>query len=107
MTRTKSLLPVNWVLTSKQNTEPADLLLVSQYEVNQLFEEIYMTSARVKLATYEPSITKSILAIDVARQSLWSNGRVFHAYLVAEEIDAAKLTYEGLRQMIEAFMVAN
>ena len=64
------LRPVNWVLTSKQNTKPADSLLVSQYEINQLFDELYSTSARVKLHTYEPRVTKSMRAVDVAPPGL-------------------------------------
>lgn len=64
------LRPVNWVLTSKQYTEPAHSLLVSQYEVNQLFEEIYAHSAEVKLHTYEPRVTKSMRAVDVAPPGL-------------------------------------
>lgn len=64
------LRPVNWVLASKQNAKPTDLLLVSQYEVNQLFEEIHAPSAKVKLLTYEPRVTKSMRAVDLAPPGL-------------------------------------
>lgn len=59
------LRPVNWILTSKQYGEPADLLLVSQYEVNQLFEHIYTNTAKVELHTYEPRVTKAMRAVDL------------------------------------------
>lgn len=64
------LRPVNWILTSKQDAEPADLLLVSQYEVNQLFDYLYAPSAKVKLHTYEPRVTKSMRAVDLAPSDL-------------------------------------
>ena len=58
--------PANWILTSNQNPKPADLLLISQYEANQLFDYIHATSSRVKLHTYEPRVTKSMRAVDLA-----------------------------------------
>ncbi|KAL9068327.1 MAG: hypothetical protein Q9161_006250 [Pseudevernia consocians] len=64
------LRPTNWILTSKQDTKPADLLLVSQYEVNQLFGELYANSARVKLHSYKPRVTKSMCAADLAPPGL-------------------------------------
>ena len=66
------LRPANWILASKQSAKPTDLLLVSQYEVNQLFDEIYASSAKVKLLTYEPRVTKFLRAVDLAPPGLVS-----------------------------------
>ena len=60
------LRPTNWILTTKQSAKPTELLLISQYEVNQLFDEIHATSSPVKLHTYEPRVTKSMRAVDLA-----------------------------------------
>lgn len=64
------LRPGTWILTSKHAAKPTDLLLISQYEANQLFEEIRAKSAGVKLHTYEPRVTKSMRAIDSAPPGL-------------------------------------
>ena len=64
------LRPANWILTIKQSAKPTELLLISQYEVNQLFDDINATSAPVKLHTYEPRITKSMRAVDLAPPNL-------------------------------------
>lgn len=64
------LRPTNWVLTSKQDGMPVNLLLlVSQYEVNQLFGEIHAKSSKVKLHVYEPRVTKSTRAVDLVSPS--------------------------------------
>lgn len=60
------LRPANWIITSNQNPKPTNLLLISQYEANQLFDDIHVTPARVKLHTYEPRVAKCIRAVDVA-----------------------------------------
>lgn len=60
------LRPANWVLTSNKDAKPADLLLLSQYEVNQLFKDIHATSSKVTLHTYEPRVTKSMRAVDMS-----------------------------------------
>ena len=64
------LRPANWILTSKQYANPTNLLLVSQYEVNQLFEDIFAPSTNVKLLKYEPRVTKSMRAVDLAPPGL-------------------------------------
>ncbi|KAL8995723.1 MAG: hypothetical protein Q9188_006743 [Gyalolechia gomerana] len=57
--------PVHWLLVS---TDPAvqNILLVSQYEVNQLFDEIHEPNSRVALVCYEPRVTRSMLSLDVS-----------------------------------------
>lgn len=64
------LRPAIWILTSKDITSPTDLLLISQYEANQLFEDIHASSANVKLHTYEPRVTKAMRAVDLAPPGL-------------------------------------
>ena len=64
------LRPTNWILTTKRSAKPTELLLISQYEVNQLFDEIHATSSPVKLHTYEPRVTKSMRAVDLAPPNL-------------------------------------
>lgn len=64
------LRPANWALTSNRNPKPTDLLLISQYEANQLFDEIHAAYARVKLHTYEPRVKKSMRAVDLAPPDL-------------------------------------
>ena len=64
------LRPANWILSQRPNVKQADLLLISQYEVNQLFDRIHTKSAPVKLHTYEPRVTKSMRAIDLAPPNL-------------------------------------
>ena len=64
------LRPVNWVLTSNQTPKPTDLLLISQYEANQLFDDIHASSAPVDLHSYEPRVTKSMRAVDIAPHNL-------------------------------------
>ena len=64
------LRPANWVLTINQSAKPTELLLISQYEANQLFDDIQANSARVKLHTYEPRVRKSMRAVDLAPPNL-------------------------------------
>ena len=56
--------PVNWVLTSKVETEPTFFLLISQYEVNQLLDDIRSLDSAVHLHQYEPRVTKSMKSTD-------------------------------------------
>lgn len=59
--------PANWVLTSKHETYATALLLISQYEVNELLNEIHSPSSHVNLHIYEPRVTKSMRSVDNAR----------------------------------------
>ena len=58
------LRPVNWVLTSKQEIKPSFLLIISQYEANELMPKIQAPSSGVKLHVYEPRVTKSMGSVD-------------------------------------------
>lgn len=64
------LRPTNWILTTNQSAKPTELLLISQYEVNQLFDDIHAKSAPVKLHTYEPRVTQAMRAVDLASPNL-------------------------------------
>ena len=56
--------PVNWVLTSKVEAQPTFFLLISQYEVNQLLDDIRGPNSAVYLHQYEPRVTKSMRSLD-------------------------------------------
>lgn len=56
--------PVNWVLTCKRESNPSFLLIISQYEANELIREIQAPSSAVNLLIYEPRITKSMGSVD-------------------------------------------
>lgn len=58
------LRPVNWLLTSKQEVEPKSLLLISQFEANELLREIQSPKSGVLLHIYEPRVTKSMGSVD-------------------------------------------
>ena len=58
------LRPVNFVLTSKQETRPWFLLLISQYEASELLREIQDPASGVRLQVYEPRTMKSMIAVD-------------------------------------------
>ncbi len=58
------LRPVNWVLTSKQQNKPKSLLIISQYEANELLRNIQAPSSGVNLHIYEPRVTKSMGSVD-------------------------------------------
>lgn len=60
------LRSVNWILTSKAKMSPAELLVISQYELNQLYEAILSKTSKVRLHIYEPRVTKSMRSIDFA-----------------------------------------
>ena len=64
------LRPTNWILTTNRSAKPTELLLISQYEANQLFDDIQANFAHVKLHTYEPRVTKSMRAVDLAPSNL-------------------------------------
>ncbi|KAL8827109.1 MAG: hypothetical protein Q9170_007144 [Blastenia crenularia] len=57
--------PVHWLLLSKE-PQVQGVLLISQYEVNQLFNEIHNPSSSVALIRYEPRVTNTMLPIDKA-----------------------------------------
>ena len=58
------LRPVNWVLTSKQQNKPTSLLIISQYEANELLRDIQAPYSGVNLHIYEPRVTKSMGSVD-------------------------------------------
>ena len=59
------LRPVNFVLTCKREVKPWFLLIISQYEANELLREIQSPESGVRLQVYEPRVTKSMTAVDV------------------------------------------
>ena len=56
--------PVNWVLTNKSASPATQLLVISQYEVNQLFPDITRPSSSVVLHNYEPRVTRAMSSVD-------------------------------------------
>lgn len=56
--------PVNWVLTSKREEPASTLLIISQYEVNQLLNAINAPSSAVILHSYEPRVTRAMSSVD-------------------------------------------
>lgn len=108
------LRPSNWILTSNRNPKPTDLLLISQYEANQLFDDIHATYARVKLHTYEPRVTKSMRAVDLAPPDLvypsvlgWQ--RLTHSLLRELHMFAGQLyfsTFEEYRDFLAEIITA-
>ncbi|KAL8647212.1 MAG: hypothetical protein Q9210_005690 [Variospora velana] len=57
------LRPVHWLLLS-QIPEVESVLLISQFEVNQLLVDILDPSSRVALVCYEPRVTKTMPSLD-------------------------------------------
>ncbi|KAL8989104.1 MAG: hypothetical protein Q9177_001935 [Variospora cf. flavescens] len=55
--------PVRWLLLS-QLPEVKSILLISQFEVNQLLVDILDHSSRVALICYEPRVTKTMPSLD-------------------------------------------
>ena len=64
------LRPVNFVLTCKREVRPSFLLIISQYEANELFRDIRDPSSCVRLQVYEPRVMKSMMAVDVGAGSV-------------------------------------
>ena len=58
------LRPVNWALARKYESGATGLLLLSQFEVNELLHEIGHETSEVTLHIYEPRVTKSMSAVD-------------------------------------------
>ncbi|KAL8968995.1 MAG: hypothetical protein Q9197_004578 [Variospora fuerteventurae] len=57
------LRPVHWLLLSRV-PEVESMLLISQFEVNQLLVDILDHSSRVALICYEPRVTKTMPSLD-------------------------------------------
>ena len=55
---------VNWVLTSKAAPDTPDLVLISQYEANQIYMRTCQEDSKVYLHTYEPRVARSMLPVD-------------------------------------------
>lgn len=62
--------PVNWVLTSQEEPKATQLLIISQFEVNELLREIQKPTAGVYLHMYEPRLTKSMSSVNIGIRSL-------------------------------------
>ena len=58
------LRPVNWILTRKVRGSNTKLLIVSQFEVNNLLNVITNPSSAVVLHSYEPRVTRTMLSVD-------------------------------------------
>ena len=56
--------PANWALARKYESGATGLLLLSQYEVNELMHDIRHESSEVSLLMYEPRVMKSMSAVD-------------------------------------------
>ncbi|KAL8755210.1 MAG: hypothetical protein Q9184_004869 [Pyrenodesmia sp. 2 TL-2023] len=80
-TNNNYLRPVNWVLVSR-DPEVQTVVLISQYEANQLLEAILASSSRVALVCYEPRVTKSMPSLD--------------AFSTSHPLPHAKEAWEGL-----------
>lgn len=65
------LRPVNWILTSKEEPKAGSLLVISQFEVNELLREIQKPTSGVYLHVYEPRVMKSMSSVDSGSQSLF------------------------------------
>lgn len=63
--------PVHWVLVSKDQ-RVGSALLISQYEVNRVFNEIQAPTSRVTLVCYEPRVTRSMPSLDASTSSSFS-----------------------------------
>ena len=55
---------VNWVLTSKAAPDTPDLVLISQYEANQIYMRTCQEDSKVNLHAYEPRVARSMLPVD-------------------------------------------
>ncbi len=64
--------PVNWALARKYETGATGLLLLSQYEVNELLDVIRHDLSEVILHIYEPRVTKSLNAVDTTSVEAFS-----------------------------------
>lgn len=85
------LRPVNFVLTSKQEVEPMYLLLISQYEANELLREIQNPASGVRLQVYEPRTMKSMTAVD------------FGSGEVSRSVDDWQSLSSGIRRQLNLF----
>lgn len=56
--------PVNWILTSKHALPITELLIISQYEANNLMSAIKHPSSAVLLHVYEPRVTRAMSSVD-------------------------------------------
>ncbi|KAL8936479.1 MAG: hypothetical protein Q9216_004910, partial [Gyalolechia sp. 2 TL-2023] len=57
--------PVHWLLVSKE-AGVRDILLISQYEVNVLLDQILNPSSRAVLVCYEPRVSRSMVSLDMS-----------------------------------------
>ena len=67
------LRPVNFVLTSKLETRPTFLLIISPYEANEFMREIQDPASGVRLQVYEPRVMKSMTAVDVGAEPVFKS----------------------------------
>ena len=56
--------PVNWILISKHAFPVTKLLIISQYEANQLMAAIRDPASAVLLHVYEPRVTRAMSSVD-------------------------------------------
>ena len=56
--------PANWALARRYESGATGLLLLSQFEVNELLHDIRHESSEVTLLMYEPRVMKSMSAVD-------------------------------------------
>ena len=85
------LRPVNFVLTCKREVKPSYLLLISQYEANELLRDIQSPASGVRLQVYEPRIMKSMTAVD------------FGTGQVSQSVDDWQALSSGIRRQLNLF----
>lgn len=85
------LRPINFVLTCKREVKPGFLLIISQYEANELLREIQDPASGVRLQVYEPRVMKSMTAVDVGTEP------------VSQSVDDWRSLSSGIRRELNLF----
>lgn len=85
------LRPINFVLTCKREVKPWFLLIITQYEANELLREIQDPASGVRLQVYEPRIMKSETAVDVGTEP------------VSQSVDDWRSLSSGIRRELNLF----
>lgn len=90
-----TLRPVNWVLVSNKESNEGGLLLISQYEANHIFDAIVGHDANVRLFSYEPRVSRVMIARDPQPTVLSDDDRCEWTSLVPPHITRELYLFAG------------